>query len=547
MTEVPTTLHRTLRPGPVKNAGSEGAYRRLVYGPGEPRSVRDDLMEGATPSGQALQSLLRLGHLTDPQIADVQSPGRFEFFEQLRGAPGAEFYVPACRPQEALVAQAVAVMVGTLNGLGQSPETGAWLGLALSTGDSLDNAQFNELQWFLALLSGGTVETNSGGPLYEGVQADGWEPALYWRPGPAPDPFKQRFGFPACPGLLEGAVRPFISPGLQVPWLSCFGNHDGLVLGTSVPTPEYEKILSGGQKAFDVPPGPGPLSEVGTFLSHPDRMLAGPRRPVAADPRRRSIGRKEFVQAHLQAAGTPHGHGFGPVNLASGTAYGVYDIDGPVPLRVVMLDTTNMDGDFQGSIGARQARWLEDRLSEVHARHFGPDGRVLTTGAADRLVVLASHHGLDTMTNDRHWPGGREDDHPRVTARALEAMLHRFGNIVLWLNGHRHLNDVQPRPDPTGRTGGFWEVSTASMADWPCQSRVVELVSNGDDEVSILCTMVDGSAPADPEGAEGLEHLASLHRELASNHPFAGAGGGTEGKPADRNVALRIACPFVLG
>jgi len=329
VTEVPTTLQRTLRPGPVMAAGPEGEYRRLVYGPGEPRSVRDDLMGEANPSGQALQSLLRLGHLTDPQIADVQSPGRFEFFEKLRGTPGSEFYVPACRPQEALVAQAVAVMVSTLNGLGQSPETGASLGLCLSTGDSLDNAQFNELQWYLALLSGGTVGTGSGRPGYEGVQADDWEPAAYWRPGPAPDPFKQRFGFPTCPGLLEQALRPFISPGLAVPWLSCFGNHDGLVLGTSVPNAGYEKILTGDQKAFDVPPGLDPMSEVEAFLSHPERLLSGPRRPVAADPGRRSIGRREFVRAHLHSAGAPHGHGFGPANLETGTAYGFYDIDGP--------------------------------------------------------------------------------------------------------------------------------------------------------------------------------------------------------------------------
>ena len=111
---------------------------------------------------------------------------------------------------------------------------------------------------------------------------------------------------------------------------------------------------------------------------------------------------------------------------------------------MVLLDTTNMDGYFQGSIGAVQLRWLEARLSEAHSRHIGPDGRVVTTGAADRLVVLASHHGLDTMTNDRQSPKGLEHDHPRVTAGALEALLHRFGNVVLWLNGHRHRNDVQP-------------------------------------------------------------------------------------------------------
>ncbi len=129
--------------------------------------------------------------------------------------------------------------------------------------------------------------------------------------------------------------------------------------------------------------------------------------------------------------------------MESETAYGAYDLDGPVPVRVILLDTTNMDGYFEGSIGAGQLRWLEARLSEVHSRHIDVDGRVVTTGATDRLVVLASHHGLVAMVNDRQSPKGLEQDHPRVTADALEAFLHRFGNVVLWLNGHRHRNDVQ--------------------------------------------------------------------------------------------------------
>ena len=119
-----------------------------------------------------------------------------------------------------------------------------------------------------------------------------------------------------------------------------------------------------------------------------------------------------------------------------------------------------------------------------------------------------------------------------MTGPALEAFLHRFGNIVLWLNGHRHLNDVQPRPDRNGRTNGFWEVSTAAMADWPCQSRLVEVVASGASEIAILCTMVDSGVPADPDRAEGRERLAALHRELASNNPFAGAGFGQGGTTA---------------
>ena len=38
-----TTIERTLRAGPGQGRGTEGEYLWLVYGPGEPRVVRDDL------------------------------------------------------------------------------------------------------------------------------------------------------------------------------------------------------------------------------------------------------------------------------------------------------------------------------------------------------------------------------------------------------------------------------------------------------------------------------------------------------------------------
>ena len=541
-----TTLQRTLQPGAARSSGPDGEYRRLVYGPGEPRLVRDDLAGESRALSGDLVSLVHIGHLTDMQIADVQSPARFEFFERLRGRPGAESFVPACRPQEALVAHAVAAMVQTINRLATSAETGATLGLCVSTGDSLDNAQLNELQWFLSLLGGGTIVPNSGGPTYQGVQAADWEPALYWRPDPAPDTFKERFGFPVHPGLLAEALQAFRSPGLLMPWLSCFGNHDGLALGTALTTPSYEEVLLGARKPIDLPRGVDPLTMVDAFTEAPQQLLSGPARDVVPDPGRRSVGRRDFVEAHLRAGGNPSGHGFGRWNVESETAYGIYDLEGPVPVRVVMLDTTNMDGYFEGSIGAAQLRWLEARLAEVHSRHIDAEGGVVTTGAADRLVVLASHHGLATMVNDRQRPNGLEQDHPRVTAGAVEALLHRFGNVVLWLNGHRHRNDVQPRPDPNGRNGGFWEVSTAAIADWPCQSRLVELVRTSDKEISILCTMLDGGVPADPDRAEGSERLAALHRELAANDPFAAGRHLAAGKPGDRNIALRLPAPFPL-
>src|SRR5207248_3700087 len=97
------------------------------------------------------------------------------------------------------------------------------------------------------------------------------------------------------------------------------------------------------------------------------------------------------------------------------------------------------------------------------------------TGHEDRLVILFSHHGLTTLTSD--WVGHRRPDgEPLLGAAGVLALLHRFGNVVLWLNGHTHHNEVRARLDPGHPARGFWEVTTCSVVDWPCQTRLVELV-----------------------------------------------------------------------
>jgi hypothetical protein len=251
-------------------------------------------------------------------------------------------------------------------------------------------------------------------------------------------------------------------------------------------------------------------------IAYPEALLAGPATTVTPDPDRRTYSCGQFVQALAQAGGEPSGHGFTSQNVASGTAY--YVDDRYPPVRLIALDTVNPGGHYQGSIGAAQLAWLEKRLAEVHSRYRDVRGRTVATGHADRLVVILSHHGLPTLTNDRVAAEG-ENDLPRVLGPELEATLHRFPNVILWVNGHTHRSAVRPRPDPKGWSAGFWEVTTASLIGWPCQARLVEIVANGNGTLSLLCTMVDHAAPPDPAWADGLWQLAAIHRELAANDP----------------------------
>lgn len=548
-------MSRVLGPGEVLASGRRASYRAVAAGPGEKRLLRLELL--ARPGAMTAprrRSLLHLGHVTDLQLADVSSPGRLEFLEALRGLPGTSSFIPAQRPQESLVAHAFDSLLRRLEA-SISPETGAPVDLVVSTGDNIDNAQWNELEWYLGLLGGGSLDL-SGGRAYEGVQA-GETGELYWHPDGGPDRWRSEYGYPTLPGLLETARRPFAAGGLSLAWLSCYGNHDGLPFGEVVPTARYRERAVSGEKPYALPEGFDPFAHEDQLFDAPELFLSGPSRAVVPDPARKVVGRREFVAAHLAAPGRPAGHGYSPQNLRGAITYFAYDATPEV--RLIVLDTANLDGCPQGSIGARQAAWLEERLEECHSRHLSEDGRETSGAGEDRLVVLASHHGSQSLSNVRERQGGLEDDHPRLDGEAVRSLVGRFPNVVLWLSGHRHLNEIVPRRSAArgrgGERAGYFEVSTASVADWPSQGRLVELVANGDGTLSVLTTSLDHLGPvgelnallagaADPSEPAGRDLLAALHRELAANVPGAGFGSPLEGSRLDRNCELVLPAPF---
>lgn len=527
----PTSLDRTIAAGTVVATGTHGTYRQLRRADGEPHVTRHDL--AGRHGALGTDSLAHLAHLTDLQLADVQSPGRLEFLHEHVGEPGFERLIPMFRPQELLGVHAVEATVATLNRLGPSPITGAPLQMVISTGDNIDNAQLNELGWYLALLSGGEIDQRTGGRRYEGPQ-DGTNPTL-WSPDHGTGDHAEGLGFPVVPGLIDAALRPVVCSGLALPWLTAYGNHDSLLQGRSAFDERLAAVLTRDEKSVGLPPGRLP-----DIVSDALRFFAGPTRPITPDPGRRPATRDEFVAAHLEDHGRPVGHGFTRDNLDRDTAYWVHDLE---HVRIVTLDTTNPGGHQNGSIGARQLAWLHDRLAEVHRTYLDPRGDLVDGGGSDRLVLVCSHHGSATLTNpiEGGAPGDADPDLPRHLAPEVLALLHRFPNVIGWLSGHVHRHAVIPHPGPTG---GFWEVTTAAVMEWPCQVRLVEVVDNSDGTLSLVCTLLDHLAPLRASGLDGVLDLAAWHRELALNDPTSVAGGAAVGLDADRNVELLLPDPL---
>ena len=506
----------------------------------QPHLIRADLVgaEAAQGVDWAGEPIVCLAHVTDLHVTDVDSPARFEFINRESADPRFRELLPMFRAQEALNAHAIDALVQTINRIGGGPLSGRPLALVAMTGDAVDNVQGNELAAFMTLLDGGLVQPSSGGRAYEGVQSTGWPDDFFWKPDGAADEdqYQKALGFPRIPGLLERALHPFQAEGLSLPWIGCHGNHEAVCQGVGIVNRALAAATVGPRKPFRLPGGIDFDSVVEQFVERPQAFMSGPYVDVTPDRDRRQFGLGEFLDAHLQSGTPPAGHGFTQENLDAGSAYYVHDTRA---VRFITLDTACPGGGAEGCMTAAQLHWLERRLEEVHSSFRSRHGTVVRSSNEDRLVVVLSHHPFHTLTNRRaHPPGGRggRNDPASVhvdPSQLLDTLL-RFSNVVLWLNGHIHASRIRAHRDPSREGRGFWEVTTSSVVDWPCQGRIVEILKAGDGLLAIACTMVDH------QGSE----LGALHRELAGNEPGAGFNSGRAGTPLDRNVILPILSPF---
>lgn len=505
-----TTLESTI----VLRAGS--GYVQLQEGPGWPTLPRTELAQLDPNRESRRTALAAIVQMTDVHIIDAQSPGRVEFLDRY-GEP----YTAGFRPSETLTTHVQTSMVQRVNQVARGPITGRPLDCCVSTGDNIDNQQTNELEWFMAVLNGGTVTADSGKPgEYEGVQLADWGDPHYWHPdGGAAEGEYAAKGFPTYPGLLQAAIHSYESPGLNIPWYSTYGNHDGLIQG-NLPTSEAaDSIFTGSRKITDLPDGEPALQFIGDMLGRITTVADGlangtfPQRNVTPDERRRTVKTKEWVQAHLDRPGKvgPKGHGYDESHLEAPALYYSFVIAPGV--RGISLDT---GGYNSGSIGQLQVDWLERELRKVHSRAFDDAGNEIRPGGTDEVVVLFSHFTIGTMHGalpDPAHPGEK-----RYEGDEFVSFVRRWPNVVAWVNGHTHTNTVQPVADPSGRTGGFWEITTASHVDYPEHARIIEIVDNGDGTISLVCTMLEHAAPA-ATNHDDLSPLglASISRELGAN------------------------------
>ena len=530
--EIRTTLQQTIKfaSSPIRNQ-----YYTLIAGPGEEVITRLDVL-GRQASAQRVnsrRSLFYFAHLSDIHLVDAQTPARMEPFVGLAKST----FSDAFRPQETLSTHVLAAMMQAVRDSTTSSLTGAPMAIAVSTGDSADMMNTLETDWYISILDGGSITPNSGAPgVYEGVQVWADAPYAYHPDDPSNDPYGE-YGFPQLPGLLTAAVSQSVeSPGLPVPWYAVYGNHDAMYMGTFAVHSQLRSWAVGDRKAatWDA------LSEtsLGALASEPSalqrllntaRMNLG-RLPglhaVTPDPGRRLLERTEFMQAHLDSPAFPGpvGHGFQESNVATGQTWWRAD---PAPyIRLLGLDTCNLTAGADGGVPEEQFEWVKAELDAAQAE-----------GA---LCLILSHHNSLTLENDaRPVTGGQRIVHAE---EFLAALLERR-SCIAWINGHTHVNTIVAHSRPDG-TGGFWEITTASVIDFPQQQQLIEIVDNRDGTISLFVTALDhASDPTWTEGDFSNVGLASLSREFSANdwvqNPVM-----RRGSPLDRNTELLLPAPF---
>jgi metallophosphoesterase (TIGR03767 family) len=591
-TEGKTTLEQRIVP-----TGS-GAFRFLKLGAGEPYTVRQDLATAGAERATKRTSLVYFGQLSDFQLADEESPARVEVIDPLSTPLNLPFGA-AWRPWEALEPQIDEEMIRQVNKFSGASPVAAGNGshrkmdFTIDTGDSADSQQLNETLWVRTLLEGGSLNPNSGvnkatysHPLcpnlfvpgaaeaarYTGVQdyndyIEGVFPEFY-------DPNVPKgvhAAWPKYPGLMDRAQQAFTASGLQVPSYVAFGNHDALVQGNAAANAAFEQVATGCLKPIGPVSNPenaaqllaelfNPASLLASFLTSPQNTIL-----VPGDPNRRFVSKKQYKDV-FKAGSQKDGHGFGLIEPAQETASkgaaGYYSWSPAPGTRFIALDTVAEAGTIltpsgastsDGNIDNPQFEWLR--------------GQLQAATAADQLVVIFSHHAPESLVadipdelappctvNDSHGhdinPGCDLD--PRLSFPIhLEAdavnLLHEYPNAIAWVAGHSHDNVVNAFPNPSG-PGGFWSIRVAAEADWPQQSRLLEVFDNHDGTLSIFGTILDhvgqaaAPAPGTPASSMDFNDLASAARTMSFNDLQSGAPIG-EGLPKDRNVELLVDDP----
>jgi len=472
--EVYTTRQRTIVPDSVTSGTNtfypwepskfqENGYGLWHYGSG----IDYGKDRGIMPAGYDVSSvnhaasLLRLFTMSDVHVYDKESPSQPFCDLQMFNA-----YETNCTPAITYTmlytTHTLDAAIQTVNALHK--QTPFDCGLFL--GDADNNSQYNELRWYIDVIDGKPIRPSSGDHVGE-----------------------NKIDY----------QKPYQAAGLDstIPWYQTKGNHDNFWFG-SEPVNDYlrqsyigEDLLRLGANIL-LSPYSGfdernyYMGTVDGSTPYGDIIGAGPVSntiaiKVAADPNRHTLSMKDWMSEFFDTSSQPLGHGFTATSTNRDFASYSFDPKSDIPIRVIMLDDTQGANNFtnhgNGSLDKTRYDWLKSELDQGQS-----EGKLMIIAAHVPIGVAGYGFGVGSWGPESY-----------KTDNELIATLHRYPNLILWLAGHTHYNQVTAfkSPDLNHPEQGFWEVQTPSLRDFPQQFRTFEIVRNSDNTISIIITDVD--------------------------------------------------------
>jgi hypothetical protein len=416
-------------------------------------------------------SLTYFVHISDFQLTDDESPTRLAATDNPLIGAGN-------RPQEAYIPRIISALNRSLTNLERRSMRGFDFGVF--AGDCADSAQLNELQWFIEVMDG-----------HRGVHPDS---------GRDDDP---------VPGPNNDPKDPFDATPFPAPWLYVPGNHDVMITGLTVPDAANRATATGD-------------NSTGGTRDYSQWYAPVVRGRVVPDANRRPLERAEIVRelfTHSSIGPGPVGHGYPPSpDLRFGAHY-TRDLI-PGVLRMIAFDTSDPTGGSKGLI--RQS--VVDNFLRPELERGTRDGV---------LMMMVSHHPLDSIDRQRGEVGLPVSD--AVSSDDLKNLIVQYPNMFLWLVGHQHVVRIRAIAGPDPAHPGFWEVQSGSIADWPSQARIMEIVANDNDTLSIFGTMFD---------YDTVDCMERRFRRLTLMDFMSGWTADLTGTRLDRNVELIIPTPI---
>ena len=450
------TRQRTITPVAVTNAPVPPIYPSAVsnyavygysswqWGPGEDEGQQlTNMPAGYTRATNAARLLSYLS-VSDAHITDKETPCQAIYFAYQGGTNSPS----ACySPVMLYTTQVLDAAIRTANAVNRLTP----FDFAISLGDDANGPQYNELRWYIDVMDGKHITpssgTNAGATTIDyqmPFQAAGLDPAIPWY-------------------AVLGNHDHFWMGGLRVPAQQDFTNENVFCLGTN-----YMGTIDGSTPYGDV-------IDVGSVTNF---IVGGVTNAptVAPDTNRYSLTTSTWMHEFFNTTSKPVGHGFSQANVTNSFACYSFKPRTNMPVKVIVLDDTMSDKDFaygeQGCLDPKRFNWLVKELDRGQAQ--------------DQLMIIAAHVPLELI--DTNSLVGTNTIIPLTN---LLATLHTYPNLLLWMCGHTHQNNIipQPSPYPDRPEYGFWEVQTASLRDFPHEFRTWEILRNTDNSISILVTV----------------------------------------------------------